>query len=188
MTGTKIAGTTAGWTRVKRSMNCDSNIGGDDRSSSVRACTLGAAVEVFAVFGSPNMEPMQTIQSPVPGAREFSGGGRERCSAAGDAGRLAPVSARDEAARFQDDEEEVVDAVVVAEGREVAPARAPMPVVAQAAAVAATGFAAGAVTAAVVRRARARRTVKAARRRQPALPVLGTRSFLVDVHLLGSRD
>jgi hypothetical protein len=35
------------------------------------------------------------------------------------------VSARDEAARFQDDEEEeVVDAVVVAEGREVAPARA----------------------------------------------------------------
>jgi hypothetical protein len=99
------------------------------------------------------------------------------------------VSARDEAARFQDDEEEeVVDAVVVAEGREVAPARASMPVVAQAAAVAATGFAPGAVTAAVVRRARARRTVKAARRRQPALPVLGTRSFLVDVHLLGSRD
>jgi hypothetical protein len=39
-----------------------------------------------------------------------------------------------------------------------------------------------------VRRARARRTVKASRRRQPALPVLGTRSFLVDVHLLGSRD
>jgi hypothetical protein len=99
------------------------------------------------------------------------------------------VRAPQDADRFPDDDAEVVDAVVVAEVREVTPARAPMPVVAQAAAVAATGFAAGAVTAAVLRRARVRRTVKASRRRDgAALPVLGTRSFLVDVHLLGPRD
>lgn len=53
----------------------------------------------------------------------------------------------------------------------------------QAAAVAATSFAAGAVVAAV-RVGRHRR----ARGRGRKLPVLATRSFLVDVHLLGSRD
>ena len=99
------------------------------------------------------------------------------------------MSAPQDADRLPDDDAEIVDAVVVAEVRELAPPRAQVPVVAQAAAVAATGFAAGAVTAAVLRRARVRRTVKASRRRDAtALPVLGTRSFLVDVHLLGPRD
>ena len=62
--------------------------------------------------------------------------------------------------------------------------------VAQAAAVAATGFAAGAVTAAVVRGLTKRHAVKAAGRRggRGGLPVVGSRSFLVDVHLLGPRD
>ncbi|MEA2303411.1 MAG: hypothetical protein QOH43_691, partial [Solirubrobacteraceae bacterium] len=78
------------------------------------------------------------------------------------------MRAPQDADRFPDDDAEVVDAVVVAEVREVTPARAPMPVVAQAAAVAATGFAAGAVTAAVLRRARVRRTVMASRRRDGA--------------------
>jgi hypothetical protein len=69
------------------------------------------------------------------------------------------------------------------------PSRGAVPVAAQAAAVAVTGFAAGAVTAAVVRSASKRRAVKAAKRSPAAgLPVLGTRTFLVDVHLLGSRD
>ncbi len=63
-----------------------------------------------------------------------------------------------------------------------------LPVV-QAAAVAATGFVAGAATLALVRRHGAR---KLARSRQPrraleALPIVGSRSFLVDVHLI-SRD
>lgn len=67
--------------------------------------------------------------------------------------------------------------------------RSSVPVAAQAAVVAVTGFAAGAVTAAVVRGASKRRAVKAAKRSPKAgLPVLGTRSFLVDVHLLGPRD
>jgi hypothetical protein len=56
----------------------------------------------------------------------------------------------------------------------------------QAAAVAATGFVAGAATLALVRRHSAR---KLARSRQPrraldALPIVGSRSFLVDVHLI----
>ena len=59
----------------------------------------------------------------------------------------------------------------------------------QAAAVAATSFAAGVVTVAAVRAGRAVRARRRARRRASALPpVLATRSFLIDVHLLGSRD
>jgi hypothetical protein len=61
----------------------------------------------------------------------------------------------------------------------------------QAAAVAATSFAAGVATVAVVRGARAVRARRRARSRrgvQQLAPVLGTRSFLIDVHLLGSRD
>ncbi len=60
----------------------------------------------------------------------------------------------------------------------------------QAAAVAATGFVAGAATLALVRRHSAR---KHARSRQPrraldALPIVGSRSFLVDVHLIAKPD
>ena len=62
-------------------------------------------------------------------------------------------------------------------------------VVKQAAAVAATSFAAGVVTVAAVRGARAVRARRRSRRRAHQLaPVLATRSFLIDVHLLGSRD
>jgi hypothetical protein len=59
----------------------------------------------------------------------------------------------------------------------------------QAAAVAATSFAAGVVTVAAVRAGRAVRARRRARRKAGAFPpVLATRSFLIDVHLLGSRD
>jgi hypothetical protein len=63
----------------------------------------------------------------------------------------------------------------------------------QAAAVAATGFVAGAATVAVLHRRRTRRAVRESRRSRARrgvelLPVVGSRSFLVDVHLLGSRD
>lgn len=62
-------------------------------------------------------------------------------------------------------------------------------VVKQAAAVAATSFAAGVVTVAALRGARAVRARRRSRRRaNQLLPVLATRSFLIDVHLLGSRD
>jgi len=59
----------------------------------------------------------------------------------------------------------------------------------QAAAVAATSFAAGVATVAVVGGARAVRARRRARSKGSQLaPVLATRSFLIDVHLLGSRD
>lgn len=90
-----------------------------------------------------------------------------------------------------DEDVEEVDAVpvVAAHVRDVQPARSAMPVVAQAAAVAATGFAAGAVTAAVVRRHRVRKSARRRRKETTRLgEVVGSRSFLVDVHLLASRD
>jgi hypothetical protein len=58
----------------------------------------------------------------------------------------------------------------------------------QAAAVAATSFAAGIATVAAVRAGRAARARRLASRVRQLPPVLATRSFLVDVHLLGSRD
>jgi hypothetical protein len=87
--------------------------------------------------------------------------------------------------------EETVAAVPVLaqQVRALEPARRGRPAV-QAAAVAATGFVAGAATVVAIRH-------RAARAGKPALPrrkrgaqaetltVLGTRSFLLDVHLLG---
>lgn len=84
-------------------------------------------------------------------------------------------------------EETVESTPVLAEVRAVqAQSAVALPAV-QAAAVAATGFVAGAATLALVRRHSAR---KLARSRQPrraldALPIVGSRSFLVDVHLIG---
>lgn len=101
-----------------------------------------------------------------------------------------------------DDDAELVDALPVPSGegprstppppslvREAAPLPARTVPVAQAAAAAATGFAAGALTAAVVRGVTRRHAVKAAGKRQVngGLPVLGSRRFLVDVHLLGPK-
>lgn len=121
----------------------------------------------------------------------------ERPVAAGARSRLPRVSARD-----HEQPPEIVDAEPVEEQLEPAPAPSPPVVrapaglpertslpVAQAAAVAVSGFAAGAVTAAVVHGVSKRRAVKAAARKPgKGLPVLGTRSFLVDVHLLGGKD
>jgi hypothetical protein len=82
--------------------------------------------------------------------------------------------------------EEVVDAVpVLAEPRAVE-SFAARPAV-QAAAVAATGFVAGAAAVAVVRRRGARKALKRRRRSsRPAevLEIVSSRSFLVDVHLV----
>jgi hypothetical protein len=86
-------------------------------------------------------------------------------------------------------EEETVDAVpVLAEVRAIEPASpASLPVV-QAAAAAATGFVAGAATLAILRRHSARKLARTRLRSRKgaldALPIVGTRSFLVDVHLI----
>jgi uncharacterized protein with ACT and thioredoxin-like domain len=61
----------------------------------------------------------------------------------------------------------------------------------QAAAVAATGFVAGAATVALVRRRAARKTARngkgGSRRAVDMLPIVGSRSFLVDVHVIGKQ-
>jgi hypothetical protein len=96
-------------------------------------------------------------------------------------------------AENEPDAVEEVDAVPVladdARALQRPDAAAGVVVVKQAAAVAATSFAAGVVTVAALRGARAVRARRRSRRRANHLaPVLGTRSFLIDVHLLGSRD
>ncbi len=55
----------------------------------------------------------------------------------------------------------------------------------QAAAAAATGFVAGAATLALVKRRSARKVARSQRRPVNMLPIVGSRTFLVDVHLVG---
>jgi hypothetical protein len=87
-------------------------------------------------------------------------------------------------------EEETVDGVpVLAEVRPLdRPPPASLPAV-QAAAVAATGFVAGAATIALVKRHSARKLARsgrsASRRAADVLPIVGSRTFLIDVHLVG---
>jgi hypothetical protein len=86
--------------------------------------------------------------------------------------------------------EETVDGVPVlaAEVRALEPLRRQLPAV-QAAAVAATAFAAGAATVVAIHRHATRKPPAAHRRKRrngaETLTVVGTRSFLLDVHLLG---
>jgi len=90
-------------------------------------------------------------------------------------------------------DEELVDGLpVLAEVRAIEPAApAIMPAV-QAAAAAATGFVAGAATIALVRRRSVRKQARTrrvtARRGADLLPIVGSRTFLVDVHLIKSGD
>jgi hypothetical protein len=90
---------------------------------------------------------------------------------------------------IEEEEEEAVDALpVLAEVRPLdRPSPAALPAV-QAAAAAATGFVAGAATIALVKRHSARKFARAQRggfrRSVEALPIVGSRTFLVDVHLL----
>lgn len=87
------------------------------------------------------------------------------------------------------DDEETVDGLpVLAEVRpieRVAPASLPA---VQAAAAAATGFVAGAATIVLVKRRAARKHARGgrngSRRAVDLLPIVGSRTFLVDVHLL----
>src|SRR5437763_4980001 len=88
--------------------------------------------------------------------------------------------------------EEVVDGVPVL--AEPAPAPAPRPaseIAVQAATVAGAGFVAGAGVVALLRSRRARRSAlrlaRPGRRRKGRIDVVGTRSFLVDVHFVERR-
>jgi hypothetical protein len=85
--------------------------------------------------------------------------------------------------QIEEDEGEIVDGLpVVADSRTIEPAR-PLVPARQAAALAATGFVAGAATVAVVHRRRNR--VSRRRRRKSSMgEIVASNSFLVDVHLL----
>ena len=82
--------------------------------------------------------------------------------------------------------EETVDGVaVLSEVRAIEPARPVTLPAVQAVAVAATGFVAGAAALALLRRRSARKLARSRPRRSiDALPIVGSRSFLVDVHLI----
>jgi hypothetical protein len=88
-----------------------------------------------------------------------------------------------------DEDVEVVDALPVPGGAwPVEPQRRGAPPVArQAAAVAATGFVAGAATVLAARQARGARRRRRERRAQLPVTVVASRSFLIDVHLLAPR-
>jgi hypothetical protein len=87
-------------------------------------------------------------------------------------------------------EDEVLHGVVLngASARRIEPVRPPgalSPALVQTAAIVGVSVAAGAATVAMVHRRKARRLVR--RRRKVLAPVLASRSFLVDVHVLGER-
>jgi hypothetical protein len=86
----------------------------------------------------------------------------------------------------EDDEFEVIDGlpVVAAYTRVLEHAEPAMLPARQAAALAATGFAAGAVTAAVVTRRRASRPARRRKKKGAIGEIVSSNSFLVDVHLL----
>ena len=81
---------------------------------------------------------------------------------------------------------EIVDGLpVVADAPGVVEERAHVSVPAvQAAALAATGFVAGAATVAVVSRRRTRRALKKRKKNGPFGEIVSSNSFLVDIHLL----
>jgi hypothetical protein len=85
---------------------------------------------------------------------------------------------------FEEDEGEIVDGLpVVAEPRPIEVAR-PLVPARQAAALAATGFVAGAATVAVVHRRRSRVSRRRRRKASSLGEIVASNSFLVDVHLL----
>ena len=89
--------------------------------------------------------------------------------------------------REPDDAPEVVDGVVVLDPpRVLEPQRPPLsPMLVQTAAAMGVSMVAGATAVALVHRRRARRIARG--RRKVLGPVVATRSFLIDVHMLGER-
>jgi hypothetical protein len=87
-------------------------------------------------------------------------------------------------------EEEAIDGIpVLAEVRAIEPSPSPSLPAVQAAAVAATGFVAGAAALALLRRHATRKLARSSLQRTVgALPIAGTRSFLIDIHLIAKPE
>jgi hypothetical protein len=87
--------------------------------------------------------------------------------------------------QFEEEEVEIVDGLPgVADPQVVEPAARPLVPARQAAALAATGFVAGAATVAVVQRRRSRVSRRRRRKAGALGEIVASNSFLVDVHLL----
>ena len=87
--------------------------------------------------------------------------------------------------QFEEEEGEIVDGLpVVADPQVVEPVTRPLVPARQAAALAATGFVAGAATVAVVQRRRSRVSRRRRRKAGSLGEIVASNSFLVDVHLL----
>lgn len=99
-----------------------------------------------------------------------------------------PPEVFDQAAHAADDAEVLDGVPVLADGKALEHPRsagALSPVVVQTVAVVGASMVAGAATVAIVSRRRTRRLAR--RRRRMLAPVLASRSFLIDVHVLGER-
>ena len=119
--------------------------------------------------------------------------GEESAEASAPESATPPPEPEAESEAVVDPDVEVVDGFpVLAEVRtveRVSPASLPA---VQAAAAAATGFVAGAATVALVKRRAARKMARngkggGSRRAVDMLPIVGSRSFLVDVHVIGKQ-
>ncbi len=133
-------------------------------------------------------EPFADEQAPGVDASEVDGPGVD----AGSASAAAAGSASAAGSAAVEPDEEIVDGLpVIAEVRTIdRPSHASLPAV-QAAAAAATGFVAGAATIALIKRRSARKVARngkgGARRAIDLLPITASRSFLVDVHVIGKQ-
>ncbi len=152
--------------------------------------------------GGPAGVPDAAAPNGVPEAGEPAGareagapppGAQEAAEPAGAREAREPAGAREDGEPAGvDSEEEVVDGFpVLAEVRTVERVTAASLPAVQAAAAAATGFVAGAATVALVKRRNARKLARTGRsgprRAVDLLPIVGSRSFLVDVHVIGKQ-
>jgi hypothetical protein len=145
-------------------------------------------------------EPFADEHAPEVAASEAAGPAAAGPEAAGPES-AGPEAAASEAAEPSvseavetavDPQEEIVDGLpVLAEVRTVERISAASLPAVQAAAAAATGFVAGAATVALVKRRAARKLARngrgGPRRAVDMLPIVGSRSFLVDVHVIGKQ-
>jgi hypothetical protein len=147
-----------------------------------------------AVTMSPQMNESESSVGGVPSADPLLSETEVNGSVAGPDVEIGSAAAPDaEIGSGAEPDVEIVDGLpVLAEVRTVERAApAALPAV-QVAAVAATGFVAGAATMALVKRRAARKVARTnragSRRAADLLPIAASRSFLVDVHVLAKPE
>lgn len=146
-----------------------------------------------AVTISPQMNDSESPVGGVPSADPLSSSPEEGAASPEEVAASPEEGAASPEEGPAEPDFEVVDGLpVLAEVRTVERGvPAPLPAV-QVAAVAATGFVAGAATVALVKRRAARKVARntraGSRRAADLLPIAASRSFLVDVHVLAKPE